>query len=350
MGKDYTVSVHFVDSHGSMFFQADHTPSVPTSVWSGRVQYTKTIVVPTTVPEGDYRILVGLYDPRAAKTGWDKQVLKAGKDVTYVGDPGGKGEYQIGILKVSSTAPIPKLPPRTLDLKGYKLTFNEEFNDLSVSSKGPATRWIAHTPYFGDFGDARFTDPQEGFPFTIENGKLRIEARKTENGWQAGLLSSADPQGNGFSQKFGYFEMRAKFPKGLGVWPAFWLMGVRGIKDKTVSNPEIDVVEHYGVMPNALMMTMHFWGPGEKHTAEGEAAVVAGMSDDFHTYGVLVEESSTIWYFDGVELWRQKTAEAAKVPLYIMVNLAMGGGWPIDKAVSPSYMYVDYVKAYAKRP
>jgi hypothetical protein len=28
----------------------------------------------------------------------------------------------------------------------------------------------------------------------------------------------------------------------------------------------------------------------------------------------------------------------------------MGGGWPIDKAVSPSYMYVDYVRAYAKRP
>jgi hypothetical protein len=31
-----------------------------------------------------------------------------------------------------------------------------------------------------------------------------------------------------------------------------------------------------------------------------------------------------------------------------MVNLAMGSGWPIDKAPNPSYMYVDYVKVYEK--
>ena len=74
------------------------------------------------------------------------------------------------------------------------------------------------------------------------------------------------------------------------------------------------------------------------------------MTDDFHTYGVLVDESHIVWYFDGAELWRQKTPEEARVPLYLLVNLAMGGGWPIDKAVSPSFMYVDYVRAYARRP
>jgi beta-glucanase (GH16 family) len=73
------------------------------------------------------------------------------------------------------------------------------------------------------------------------------------------------------------------------------------------------------------------------------------MTDDFHTYGALVEEKEIVWYWDGIEIWRQKTPEAAKVPLYVMVDLAMGGGWPIDKAPSPSYMYVDYVRAYARR-
>ncbi len=38
------------------------------------------------------------------------------------------------------------------------------------------------------------------------------------------------------------------------------------------------------------------------------------------------------------------------MPLYLLVNLAMGGGWPIDKAASPSYLYVDRVRVYAKRP
>ena len=65
---------------------------------------------------------------------------------------------------------------------------------------------------------------------------------------------------------------------------------------------------------------------------------------------LMVEESAITFYFDGVELWRMKTPEEAKVPLYLMVDLAMGGGWPIDKAPSPSFMWVDHVRAYARGP
>ena len=55
-----------------------------------------------------------------------------------------------------------------------------------------------------------------------------------------------------------------------------------------------------------------------------------------------------VWYFDGVELWRQPTPPEAKVPMYVLVNLALGGGWPIDKTPDPSRMLVDYVRVYAK--
>ncbi|HEX2972702.1 MAG TPA: family 16 glycosylhydrolase, partial [Tepidisphaeraceae bacterium] len=86
-----------------------------------------------------------------------------------------------------------------------------------------------------------------------------------------------------------------------------------------------------------------------KHWAQGDLFAAPGLTDDFHTYGVMVDEANVTWYFDGIEIQKQKTPQEAKVPLYLLVNLAMGGGWPIDKAVSPSYMYVDYVRAYAKR-
>src|ERR1700722_17875043 len=77
---------------------------------------------------------------------------------------------------------------RALDLSNAKLTFDEEFDTLSVSSRGPDTRWIAHTPWYGDFGDASFADPEPGFPFTVSNGVLNIEARKRADGkWQSGL-------------------------------------------------------------------------------------------------------------------------------------------------------------------
>ncbi len=39
--------------------------------------------------------------------------------------------------------------------------------------------------------------------------------------------------------------------------------------------------------------------------------------------------------------------EEIKIPLYIPVDLALGGGWPIDKTPNPSYMYVDYIRAYS---
>jgi hypothetical protein len=40
--------------------------------------------------------------------------------------------------------------------------------------------------------------------------------------------------------------------------------------------------------------------------------------------------------------------EEIKFPLYVLLDPVLGGGWPIDKTLNPSYMYVDYVRAYSK--
>jgi hypothetical protein len=344
MGRDLTVFVHFRGTDGRMAFQNDHSPPVATAIWSGRLEYEKTIVVPTGTPEGQYNIMLGIYDPKHVG---DRLQLKVGDGVVVAqNDP---TSYKIGVLKVDNKAPVPKLPAPTLDLEGYHLTFDEDFKGpLSVSAWGPGTRWIAHTPYAGDFGDARFADPKEGFPFTVENGILRIEAGKDGERWRSGLLSSLDSKGKGFSQKYGYFEMRAKLPKGPGTWPAFWLLGAPSLLDKSATGIEIDVLEQYGVNPNVLWTNVHLWYPNKRHKADGRAYFVTRMTDDFHNYGVMVDSDFITFYYDGVELRRVKTPPEAEVPLYILVDLALGGGWPIDKTPNPSYMYVDYVRAYSK--
>jgi hypothetical protein len=66
---------------------------------------------------------------------------------------------------------------------GYALVFNEEFNGaLSISNWGsPPAKWMAHTPYAGDFGDAWFTGPNKpgiSSPFSVSEGKLTIKAYK----------------------------------------------------------------------------------------------------------------------------------------------------------------------------
>jgi beta-glucanase (GH16 family) len=240
-------------------------------------------------------------------------------------------------------------PPPALDLSAYHLTFAEEFDDLSVSAWGPDTRWIAHTPWNGDFGDAQFSEPTPGFPFTVENGVLRIEARKGPDGkWRSGLLASTDPKGVGFSQQFGYFEMRAKFPAGAGVWPAFWLVANR---DPDTS-AEIDIVEHYGIAPDKYESVIHVWskeGRGRQYQDLVRHSVPAGsLYDDFHTYGAEVGPDWTIFYFDRREMGRSKTPPEHHHPMFLLVNLALGGGWPTDQTPNPSYMYIDYIRAYAK--
>ena len=46
------------------------------------------------------------------------------------------------------------------------------------------------------------------------------------------------------------------------------------------------------------------------------------------------------WYLTGV---------LHVVVIVAMVDLALGGGWPIDRTPDPSHMLVDYVRAYAKK-
>jgi Glycosyl hydrolases family 16 len=238
----------------------------------------------------------------------------------------------------------------TLDLSGYKLTFDEEFDRLDVSSRGPGTRWIAHTPWFGDFGDAKFTDPGPDFPFTVQDGILRIEARNREGaGWRSGLLASVDPKNHGFAQSFGYFEMRAKFPSGPGVWPAFWLIG------RTAAyTAEIDVVEHHGDLPGFFTSAVHVWdktGAGQSASVHQRTSVPEGsLSADFHTYGVSVEKDFIRVYFDRRQVWETPTPVEHQMPKYVLLDLALGSGFSIEKTPNPSHMFVDYVKVWERQP
>lgn len=243
-----------------------------------------------------------------------------------------------------------------VDISKFRLTFSEKFDELDVSPWGPNTRWIAHTPWAGDFGDARFADPMKGiFPFTIDNGMLRIEARKNKDGkWESGLLASADGNGRGFSQQYGYFEMRAKLPKGKGVWPAFWLHTIQDPKAK--SKVEIDVMEFYGHDPRTYQTSVHTWqlAPSEAASDSGPGTFVNvpanSLSDDFNTYGVLVRPSEVIFYLNRTEVWRTETPPALDRPLLVLVNLALGSGWPIAETPNPSYMFVDYIRVYSEEP
>lgn len=250
-----------------------------------------------------------------------------------------------------SAAPTIDAGEAKLDFCAFSRTFTEDFDRLSVASRNiTGARWIAHTPWNGDFGDAVFTDPGQGFPFDVEDGILTITARKGPDGkWRSGLLASADSQTRGFSQKYGYFEARAQMPHGSGIWPAFWL-STSEPKGRTEPTVEVDVIEYYGHDPAAYQSTLHVWhkNPSRSINKSNKTVVPRGsLADSFHTYGVKVAPKTVTFYLDRKPIWQQPTPPEHKEPLLLLVNLALGSGYPIDKTPNPSVMKVDYIHAYA---
>ena len=233
--------------------------------------------------------------------------------------------------------------------------FAEDFTDFRVSAwGGPGARWIAHTPWAGDFGAAAFADPHAGFPFRVHDHVLNIAAARDLAGkWRSGLIASADPHGHGFARRYGYFEMRARLPAGPGVWPAFWLVSNRPRGD-TGPSVEIDVMEYYGAAPGAFHSVLHVWNAVDPARSRGEdhvTAVAPGLlSAGFHRYGADVAPDFVSFYFDRREIWRAPTPPELTRPLMILADLALGGGWPIGGTANPSVMQVSDISVYARRP
>ena len=144
-----------------------------------------------------------------------------------------------------------------------------------------------------------------------------------------------------FSQTYGYFEMRAKLPRGKGLWPAFWLLPL----DQSWP-PEIDVMESIGD-PSQVYVTTH----SKTTKAPGFEPKIA--PDEFHTFAVSWDASDVIWYIDGKEVGRHATPADMHKPMFMLANLAVGGNWPGRPDAStrfPATYEIDYIRAYRFAP
>jgi hypothetical protein len=227
---------------------------------------------------------------------------------------------------------------------------NRRIESISSSRIGPA-RWTAHTPWNGDFGDAVFVDPIPGGPFAIKDGMLSITASKNSDGrWTSGLIAAADATGAGSGTRYGYFEARMKMPPGPGTWPAFWLISLKPV-EKSDPKVEIDVVEYYGKLTSSYQITTHVWWRNEaKNTGSLNTISVPNgvLVGDFHTYGVDISPKNLVFFLDGKQVWTQPTPPELDGPMYPLVNLALGSGYPTDHTPSPSTLLVDYVHVYGR--
>jgi beta-glucanase (GH16 family) len=135
--------------------------------------------------------------------------------------------------------------------------------------------------------------------------------------------------------------MRADMPDDQGAWPAFWLLPEDGSWP-----PELDVVEMRGQDPNTVHVTVHSNETGKQTSVTTPVSVAS--TEGFHTYGVLWQEDEIVWYFDDVAVARADTPSDMHEPMYMLVNLAVGGmaGTPDEDLADGSQMKIDYIRAY----
>ena len=246
-------------------------------------------------------------------------------------------------LLVSLTAILFAMPAMAQQKPGWKLTFQDEF----AGARLDLSKWNPEDPW----GKVRNRELQAYVKdaFDVRDGILHIKAEKrpaeydgAARQYTSGMMTTYRK----FSQKFGWFEIRCRVPKGNGLWPAFW-----ALPDSLAWPPEIDVLENLGKDTRTAYFTNHFTGPDGRHRSKGSGKVATpDLSADFHTYAVEWSADAIIWFFDGVEKFRSGQG-VPQQPMYLLVNLAIGGAWPVPPDEStpwPSSFDVDYVRVYAR--
>jgi len=245
-------------------------------------------------------------------------------------------------------------------IKGYKLVWNDEFNESAVN---PAN-WIYETGDGTDYGlpagwgnneKQIYTSSNENSGIVTDEGEsvLAITAVSDNSG---GYTSAKLTTEKLFSMRFGRIDIKAKLPIGRGIWPAFWMLGDNRDSIKWPGCGEIDIIEVLGHEPAKLYSTLHFTDVNHEH---GEIQNIYEMasgnfSEAYHIFTLDWTPDSLTYSLDGMQLKGIAIESDMKEFLrscYLILNIAVGGYWPgnpNETTIFPQTMFVDYIRVYSK--
>lgn len=255
----------------------------------------------------------------------------------------------IAALVASPVAEWVGLPPPAAAAaagEGWRLVFEDDFNGGALDEG----KWTTAFPWGRDrssVGELQYYAPDA---FDLSGGKLKIIADRASGGshaYNSGLISTH----NSFAPEFGRFEIRAKLPRGKGLWPAFWLLPNQQDQEGNYQwPPEVDVFEALGHDTDTVHMTAH-WLQNGQHRQDGDEYTGPDFSRDFHTFAVEWTASSITWFVDGAR--QHEVSQSPRGPMYLLANLAVGGEWPGAPDAStpfPAIFDIDYIRAYEGSP
>jgi len=162
---------------------------------------------------------------------------------------------------------------------------------------------------------------------------------------------------------YGRVEVRARVPRGRGLWPAIWML--RGDIDRVPwpRSGEIDLMEYVGFQPGTVHMNVHCASRYAKEVElerDGYLArrTIEGLEEGFHVYVLEWDPEYLRLSVDGKPLLEYPNRHLGPEqwpfdrPMYLILNLAVGGSWGgeegVDPSVFPARLEVDYVRVFPR--
>lgn len=230
---------------------------------------------------------------------------------------------------------------------------------------GLKTYWSYHRDY--PDGDARSLHVFDDCTLTLK-GRIPPGGGLKPRGIESGMLRGKLPITDGM-----YIEMRARLPRGVGAWPAFWLNPGVQYPDGKFSElpwpPEIDIFEFFNWQgrPETRVMTGYiqthgkperYGNPHDLWTRFKKNEYVPGFdfSAGFHVFSLDWVKDKPIWLLDGEPIKQTYYEWSKPVPAHLLVTNQLGmvlKGVDVSamKADESQWNYtVDYIRVWRRKP
>jgi beta-glucanase (GH16 family) len=265
--------------------------------------------------------------------------------------------YALAAIAAAQTPEKSQVEKQGTAPSGWQLVWADEFDYTGVPD--PA-KWDYEVGYIRN-NEAQYYTRARKENAWVEGGVLTITGRKEKFPIQPGprirgrteadyTAASLVTRGKA-SWTYGRIELRAKLPKGHGVWPAFWTVGTSGGWPR---GGEIDIMEYVGKEPHDVHSNLHY-SIGGRHTSSGGSVKVENPWDNFHVYTMEWNSKRMDFFCDQAKYYTfdlskadEKGFNPYRKPQYLILNLALGGGYggPIDDSILPQKFVIDYVRVY----
>jgi beta-glucanase (GH16 family) len=249
----------------------------------------------------------------------------------------------------------------------WTCTFDDEFDGTSLNTK----KWTPVTTATSGYHSGIECDVNSSNNLSVSGGALKLTVRKEAapfvctdplGNYQTQYTSASLTSLNNFSQTYGYFEVKAKFPAATvaGLQSSLWMWPVNALKYgySWPASGEIDIAEWYSEYPQLAIPSIHYNPAGGSDPDDTNDYCAIANPTEYNTYGVTWTPTTLTITYDGdtclVDTWNPAAPLVKPAPFnepfVLELTQALGiytNNFNPSATQLPASTYVDWVRAWS---